>query len=276
MRASALSTGRAMPSGSSGSTRAARALLLLDSPEFLAPSGAPSRSAGAGADQYHDCRPGLSLLPERIAGPPSWWYPSPLSRGRAHPGEARFLQQCGDGNLPPALAFDELVATSRRWRRRRRRRTTRLLALFLRLHRLPEGGRAPPAHMVVSAATPTRCKVLGMTEADRTFSAAKLFFAYGLGHHMYFPMRVGGRGGAYSGGRCRGHVRDHGTATGPRFLRVPTLYAAMLQIPTRKSASTCPRSRLRVRRRALPEELYKRWGSASEWRSSTESAPPRS
>ena len=36
-------------------------------------------------------------------------------------------------------------------------------------------------------------QVLGMTEDDRTFSAAKLFFAYGLGNNMYFPMRVGGQ-----------------------------------------------------------------------------------
>jgi benzoate-CoA ligase len=33
--------------------------------------------------------------------------------------------------------------------------------------------------------------VLGLTEADRVFSAAKLFFAYGLGNAMSFPLHVG-------------------------------------------------------------------------------------
>src|SRR5579859_734233 len=34
--------------------------------------------------------------------------------------------------------------------------------------------------------------LLGITEADTTFSAAKLFFAYGLGNGLYFSMAVGG------------------------------------------------------------------------------------
>jgi benzoate-CoA ligase family protein len=33
--------------------------------------------------------------------------------------------------------------------------------------------------------------ILGMTENDRCFSAAKLFFAYGLGNALYFPLAVG-------------------------------------------------------------------------------------
>jgi benzoate-CoA ligase len=34
--------------------------------------------------------------------------------------------------------------------------------------------------------------ILHMTEHDRCFSAAKLFFAYGLGNALYFPLAVGG------------------------------------------------------------------------------------
>jgi benzoate-CoA ligase family protein len=33
--------------------------------------------------------------------------------------------------------------------------------------------------------------ILGMTEKDRCFSVAKLFFAYGLGNALYFPLAVG-------------------------------------------------------------------------------------
>ncbi|MEI2400892.1 AMP-binding protein, partial [Paenibacillus phytohabitans] len=35
-------------------------------------------------------------------------------------------------------------------------------------------------------------KVLGINENDITFSASKLFFAYGLGNGMYFPLGAGG------------------------------------------------------------------------------------
>jgi len=34
-------------------------------------------------------------------------------------------------------------------------------------------------------------QILGMTADDRTYSVSKLFFAYGLGNGMYFPMSVG-------------------------------------------------------------------------------------
>ena len=36
-----------------------------------------------------------------------------------------------------------------------------------------------------------RARVLGIQESDVVFSAAKLFFAYGLGNGLTFPMSVG-------------------------------------------------------------------------------------
>ncbi|MGH9524002.1 MAG: benzoate-CoA ligase family protein [Terriglobales bacterium] len=45
--------------------------------------------------------------------------------------------------------------------------------------------------MVVTAELYAR-NVLGITEDDRFFSTAKLFFAYGLGNALYFPLLVGG------------------------------------------------------------------------------------
>jgi benzoate-CoA ligase len=44
--------------------------------------------------------------------------------------------------------------------------------------------------MVVTAELYAR-NVLGVTESDRFFSTAKLFFAYGLGNALYFPLLVG-------------------------------------------------------------------------------------
>ena len=43
--------------------------------------------------------------------------------------------------------------------------------------------------------------VLEITEHDRCFSVAKLFFAYGLGNALYFPFGVGATGDPVSRGR---------------------------------------------------------------------------
>src|SRR5216117_1384840 len=100
-------------------------------------------------------------------------------------------------------------------------------------------------------------QVLGITESDRTFSAAKLFFAYGLGNNMYFPMRVGGQAVLYPHRPMLEVIHRYKPTI---FFGVPTLYAAMLQV---KEAET--RWDLSSLRRcvsageALPEELYKRW-----------------
>ena len=72
-------------------------------------------------------------------------------------------------------------------------------------------------------------KVLGIREDDNIFSAAKLFFAYGLGNGMTFPMSVGATATLMAGRptpeSVSGVLRD-GKPT--IFCGVPTLYAAML------------------------------------------------
>ena len=47
-------------------------------------------------------------------------------------------------------------------------------------------------HDMVVATEQYASKVLQIRESDRFFSAAKLFFAYGLGNALYFPLAVGG------------------------------------------------------------------------------------
>jgi benzoate-CoA ligase len=103
--------------------------------------------------------------------------------------------------------------------------------------------------------------VLGMTEADRTVSAAKLFFAYGLGNNLYFPMGVGGQGVLYPHRPLPEAMFELIHRHRPTlFFGVPTLYAAMLQV---KEASTrYDLSSLRFcvsAGEALPEDLYRRW-----------------
>jgi benzoate-CoA ligase family protein len=71
--------------------------------------------------------------------------------------------------------------------------------------------------------------VLQMVPADRTFSVAKLFFAYGLGNALYFPFSVGASTILFPDKPDPSHVfeivkRYRATV----FYAVPTAYAAML------------------------------------------------
>jgi benzoate-CoA ligase len=71
--------------------------------------------------------------------------------------------------------------------------------------------------------------ILRMTGEDRCFSVAKLFFAYGLGNGLYFPLAVGGTSILLPGRPHPADVfatieRHHPTL----FFSVPTNYAALL------------------------------------------------
>ncbi|MFQ5830929.1 MAG: benzoate-CoA ligase family protein [Candidatus Methylomirabilia bacterium] len=102
---------------------------------------------------------------------------------------------------------------------------------------------------------------LGIAEHDRTFSAAKLFFAYGLGNNMYFPMRVGAQGVLHPHRplpEAMFEVIDRYKPT--IFFGVPTLYAGMLQVKDAERRFDCSSLRLCVSAgEALPPDLYKRW-----------------
>ena len=102
--------------------------------------------------------------------------------------------------------------------------------------------------------------VLNLTENDVCYSVAKLFFAYGLGNSLNFPM---------SRGACTVLLPDRPTPDGVTallrkypitvFYSVPTFYAAFLASP---AAPT--RSELKLRccvsaGEALPEDVGKRW-----------------
>ncbi|CAM3808943.1 benzoate-CoA ligase family protein [Alicyclobacillus pomorum] len=71
--------------------------------------------------------------------------------------------------------------------------------------------------------------ILDMTEADVTFSASKLFFAYGMGNGMYFPLGVGGTAVLMRERPTPTVVFERVERHRPTlFFGVPTLYAAML------------------------------------------------
>ena len=71
--------------------------------------------------------------------------------------------------------------------------------------------------------------VLGITEADRTFSVAKLFFAYGLGNALYFPLSVGATTILWPGAPAAASVYQVIERHRPTLLfSVPTSYAMLL------------------------------------------------
>ena len=71
---------------------------------------------------------------------------------------------------------------------------------------------------------------LGITENDIVFSAAKLFFAYGLGNALCFPLWTGGQSVLFSGRPTAETTFETIEAFQPTvYFGVPTLYAAQLQ-----------------------------------------------
>ena len=103
-------------------------------------------------------------------------------------------------------------------------------------------------------------QVLGIREDDTVFSAAKIFFAYGLGNSMTFPMSVGATTYLYNGRPTPDIVFEVIEKFEPSiFYGVPTLYAATIaQLNNRNT----PPSNLRLcvsAGEALPEEIGTRW-----------------
>ena len=71
--------------------------------------------------------------------------------------------------------------------------------------------------------------ILGITEDDRSFSAAKLFFAYGLGNAMYVPLGTGGTAILWPGAPTAQNIYDAIERHRPTlFYSVPTGYGMML------------------------------------------------
>jgi benzoate-CoA ligase family protein len=106
--------------------------------------------------------------------------------------------------------------------------------------------------------------VLGITEHDRTFSVAKLFFAYGLGNALYFPFGVGATTILNPARPLPETVLEIAARSKPTiFYAVPTAYAAMLEVPDGPKRFDLSSVRFGVSAgEALPAEIYRRWKEA--------------
>jgi benzoate-CoA ligase len=103
--------------------------------------------------------------------------------------------------------------------------------------------------------------VLGMGPDDVTLSAARLFFAYGLGGGMYFALHAGGTAALVSDRPTPESMFAAIHRYRPTiFFGVPTLYAAMLQMKDGERNYDLSSLRLCASAgEALPAELFKQW-----------------
>ena len=102
--------------------------------------------------------------------------------------------------------------------------------------------------------------VLGMTERDLCFSAAKLFFAYGLGNALTFPLSVGAAVLLMAERPTPDAVFKRWTTHQPTmFFGAPTGYAGMLASPNLPAKDTVALRLCSSAGEALPRDLGERF-----------------
>jgi len=103
---------------------------------------------------------------------------------------------------------------------------------------------------------------LGITEADRFFSVAKLFFAYGLGNGLYFPLSVGATSILWPGPPAPANIYNVIEGYRPTlFFSVPSNFAALLAC-RREGSADFDLSSIRnavSAGEALPATIYQRF-----------------
>ncbi|MDW3224492.1 MAG: benzoate-CoA ligase family protein [Paracoccaceae bacterium] len=102
--------------------------------------------------------------------------------------------------------------------------------------------------------------VLCLKEDDTVFSAAKFFFAYGLGNAMTFPLAVGATTVIFAGRPTPPDMIVTLNAEKPTvFCGVPTLFAAMVAEIDRTGPPQAPLRMCISAGEALPEDVGRRW-----------------
>jgi benzoate-CoA ligase len=123
----------------------------------------------------------------------------------------------------------------------------------------PKGAVHLQSHLILTAEHYAK-PVLGIAESDVGFSAAKLFFAYGLGNSLSFPLAVGATTVLFPDRVTPAAVAHILKTSRPTiFYGVPTLYAAMLASPDLPARGEVALRRCVSAGEALPEDIGRRW-----------------
>ncbi|HZR44675.1 MAG TPA: benzoate-CoA ligase family protein [Ktedonobacteraceae bacterium] len=103
--------------------------------------------------------------------------------------------------------------------------------------------------------------VLDIREDDITFSASKLFFAFGLGNNLYYPFSVGASAVYYPERPLAENLFNLVERTRPTlFFGAPTLYASMLALPEAEKRFDFSSVRLCISAgEGLPADLLRRF-----------------
>ena len=127
---------------------------------------------------------------------------------------------------------------------------------------MPKGVRHLHSNLAATAETYAK-QVLGIREDDVCLSAAKLFFAYGLGNALTFPMSVGATTVLNSERPTPALMFALMNKYNPTiFFGVPTLFAAMLNDEALKNERAGTRLRICTSAgEALPESVGNAWKS---------------
>jgi 4-hydroxybenzoate-CoA ligase len=125
---------------------------------------------------------------------------------------------------------------------------------------MPKGVRHLHSSLAATAETYAR-QVLGIREDDVGLSAAKLFFAYGLGNALTFPMSVGASTVLNSGRPTPATMFALMNRYNPSiFFGVPTLFSAMLHDETTRGERAGTNLRICTSAgEALPETVGNNW-----------------
>ncbi len=114
--------------------------------------------------------------------------------------------------------------------------------------------------MLVAADTYAR-DTIGLRESDVSFSVAKLFFAYGLGNGLYFPLRTGGTTVLLPDRPTPERVFATIDRYQPTvYYGVPTSYAALLHAAEKAGRTSLGRVRMCVSAgETLPRHIFEKW-----------------
>jgi len=123
----------------------------------------------------------------------------------------------------------------------------------------PKGTVHLHSHLIQTAELYGRA-ILGIRESDVVYSAAKLFFAYGLGNALTFPLAVGATTVLLPTRPTPGDVFALLQKFQPTlFYGVPTLYAALLADPGRPAKKALNLRVCASAGEALPAEIGRKW-----------------